>query len=413
MATAGRNGGKPLRRNRPYLDELDLLRGLAIVAVVAIHATVPLMGRAGVDSWHRLAGMLVNQMGRFSVPAFLFISGLLLTYPRRSPEPRSPTPAAGTWRQMLRRRAAGIVLPYLVWSVAGQLAAGAPTGLGRPALDSWLPALLLGRNHFYQLYFVPLVFQLYLLAPLLGAALGSGHSSRRLPTVLGAAVALQLAVVTGYELVFRGWLSLPAGWGPWTRTMVRTTLPAWAAYVAAGMAAGLRYPEFSAWLARISNRRLVAAWAAALGLLLYDYWTSVPVTGTALSPSDDFMRPAVLPYAAISIVGLLRCARHGPVLRPARQAISWLGRYSFGIYLVHLAVLERFGAAAGPGLLRTWYGATLLTAAVLAASLAIAWLAGRLPLGWLVAGHPTTRRRPGTSNGYPNGPRAPVTASPA
>lgn len=254
---------------------------------------------------------------------------------------------------------------------------------------------------------MPLIFQLYLLAPVLSAALGPAGGEPRWSVVQGA-VTLQLVVVGLYELVLDGVIALPAGSASELRTVVRITFPAWMGYFVAGMAAGHAYPQVAGWVDRLPSRAAFAAWAASAVLLIADYAAAVARADLPSAGSADFMRLAVVLYAASSVVLFLKGVRVlDRFLQPQAQgepardlvarrlggALARLGQYSFGIYLVHVALLQETGAW-GRELQATWLGVVVMTLLVLTASLAAAVLGSRLPWGWLLVGRPTRRLRP-------------------
>lgn len=406
--SATRRGQKnrPGSPGKPYLGELDLLRGVAIMAVVAAHAALPLMGDGARAGWGYAAAVAVNQLARFSVPAFLFISGLLITY-RESPPGLGPAAVPSGWGAMLGRRVRGILPPYIVWSVLGWLAAGGPAASGgwRAALEEPARILFLGQGTYYQLYFVPLIFQMYLLAPLLAARLGPPGGQPRWGVVVGA-IAVQLGVVGGYELFLDGVIRLPEGWASELRTVIRITFPAWIGYFVAGMATGRIYPHAAGWVDGLPGRAVLAAWTLSAGLLIWDYFSAVAGERAPSAGSADFMRLAVILYAGLSVILLLKGTRvldqllgpQGPardsVFRRLGTVLARLGQYSFGIYLVHVALLKGAGSW-GRELQGTGPGMVVMTLLILILSLGLAGLGSRLPWGWLVVGRPT--RRPQTA----------------
>src|SRR5882672_7507093 len=94
---------------------IDRLRALAIVGVVCIHATSPLINAAAGDPvqdgrfWSLVA---LNQAARFSVPAFFFLAGLLATVAARRDATGGPSGAHAIGARLRR-----LLLPYLAWSV--------------------------------------------------------------------------------------------------------------------------------------------------------------------------------------------------------------------------------------------------------------------------------------------------------
>lgn len=55
-------------------ENFDYLRGFAMIGVVLIHITAPLVSSGDLWSW------LFNQLSRFAVPVFFLLSGILFMY---------------------------------------------------------------------------------------------------------------------------------------------------------------------------------------------------------------------------------------------------------------------------------------------------------------------------------------------
>jgi peptidoglycan/LPS O-acetylase OafA/YrhL len=139
-------------------QSLTVLRGLAILAVLLNHASMlglNLLEENGRSS--ALYGLTAcNQIPMFAVPAFLFLSGYFTAYASHGASP------ASCWH-VTRVRLRGLLWPYLIWSLvvyAGQIA----TGKGY-AIAEFARRFVLGQVAL-PYYFVPLLIQFYLLAPL-------------------------------------------------------------------------------------------------------------------------------------------------------------------------------------------------------------------------------------------------------
>lgn len=106
--TAESTGPKQRARAKPLvrLAEADVLRAAAVVGVVVVHAASwpSTSTQLRYNLWHA-----VILLARFSVPAFVVLTGLLLEYNRR--------PAANA-RAFLRRRGARSVVPWVAWAGA-------------------------------------------------------------------------------------------------------------------------------------------------------------------------------------------------------------------------------------------------------------------------------------------------------
>lgn len=131
-------------------DYIDILKALAIGAVVAIHA----MGRYYAlypewsDQWNNL--VVWDQILRFCVPLFVALSGLVFALKYKT----------GTinLKEFLVRRVLRILPLYFLWAVLS-------FWVGEQKYSFW-ESIFLGRAD-YHLYFVLMILQLYILFPAL------------------------------------------------------------------------------------------------------------------------------------------------------------------------------------------------------------------------------------------------------
>ncbi len=153
----------------------DLLKIIAIVFVVLIHTT-----SAEEHTFARqhqffsidFVGVILNQMGRFSVPLFVFLSGYGLA---QSSHSRNRTFLATTdWTDFFSKRFSKIVLPYIVLTFiflffrgnSYTLADGTLSGFLIQNFGVYAKALLKGNADFHFYFFV-IILELYVLYPLL------------------------------------------------------------------------------------------------------------------------------------------------------------------------------------------------------------------------------------------------------
>ena len=138
----------------------DAFRGTAIIAVVAIHAAgnvvstrLPVMENTNACACFLIA---YCQLFYFAVPAFLFISGYWL--------PPKPINSLEEYKVFLLRKLSRIFIPYLVWSVVI---------IGYDAVRTadcnvfLITYKLLTGGAVSPFYFIILIAQLYVLAPIL------------------------------------------------------------------------------------------------------------------------------------------------------------------------------------------------------------------------------------------------------
>lgn len=131
-------------------EKFDILRGFAIIGVVLIHITAPLATDGDVFS------IIVNQISRFAVPVFFFLSGWGLT------AAKSYEKSEGYW-DFLKARFLSVFPQYILWNF---IYLAYSDVWNSPNFTELLKAFLLGTiyNH---LYFVPVILVLYIFYPFL------------------------------------------------------------------------------------------------------------------------------------------------------------------------------------------------------------------------------------------------------
>ena len=145
------------------LGQLDICRGLAILAVLFIHVSghfLPVLHPAKSHAppgwaWDALA--VPNQGFQWAVPCFLMLSALVNT---------QSLARGGDVKKYARRRMQTALLPYLLWS---GLYVGVDYALGsqRHLSVGHIAKLLLTGTAYFHLYFFVLVLEMYALLPLI------------------------------------------------------------------------------------------------------------------------------------------------------------------------------------------------------------------------------------------------------
>ena len=345
------------------LDGADLLRGVAVVGVVAVHAAHWPSTTTPRDAavWNDLTLVM-----RFCVPVFVLLTGMLLEF-RRDRARSTPS--------FLLSRARRSVLPWLVWApvyfVTGLLLTAEIERSAFAAGDWWAG----GGGHLYFLLLVPQFYVVFLAWPRrLGTqvALALGLlamqltlETLRLTTILPGDAVRQFTLWHGFEIA-----------------------PFWAGYFGLGVVIGRL-----AALGRLRPSRgagIVAALAIVpAGWLLLRVTTGDPGLTDFAQGTGAFLRPLLVPLVvAISLAALLggpvAFSTQGRTMRTARL----LSRHALGIYILQALILYLPGRALFPlldaGLPWSALGFALLVTAALAMSLAVSALIARTPLAWTI-----------------------------
>src|SRR6266581_5853213 len=188
------------QQTRPYIYELDLLRPVTALTVVAVHV---LSGTAMLN--HTQAGMQVQSGIFLSVhltrEVFMFITALALTYVYYG------RPFSG--KRFWAKRSIGMLLPYSLWSIAYTWV---NTSQHSPGAFAALTLFnILTGNASYQLYYILLAIQLYLVLPLFLLLLK--HIQKHPWRALLISFALQVLVMyLDYRYIQQGSLASSGVW---------------------------------------------------------------------------------------------------------------------------------------------------------------------------------------------------------
>jgi surface polysaccharide O-acyltransferase-like enzyme len=351
---------------RERLTEFDLLRILAALCVIAIHVT------ARYDLQQSELAYVLNQATRNAVPFFVIMSGFLLYY-----LDRQRWLGSGAF---FRKRFGRVLWPYLLWTLIYYLLSNHYLGVAWSGWQNWLLQLgqhLLHGTGFFHLYFLVIIFQLYLLYPLLRIWV-----KKQAAFALVISLLLSLAGQTAVYLQEMQLITLP----PLNGFLYCTLFPLWLFYFVLGMYLAEKRAGFEAWLQKKAVLLGLLTLAALVLLLLESRYTQT---------WELTIKPSILLYTLSSYCFFyalaLRLREHIPVSRA--QRLEWLSGQSFLIFLLHpliLSILFLFTPAGWT----PWAGdpgMVLLFIAVSLTSLAATWLVSRTPLASLLGGLPTRR----------------------
>lgn len=302
---------------------LLFLNGLAIILVPVHHATayglqamflwtdryrdVAVPNYDQLHSFAYYATIIVRQLDAFVVPAFLFISGYFVVALARGKEARL------TWAVVLPRIKM-LIPPFIIWTaVRYLLLRSLPTNL-HAILD--------------PLYFIPLLIQFYLLAPLL-MPLARKHWRPLLLVLALLQLGIQgLRYLNFLDIPFPG-LSLLLPLTP--RYMVLGQQLFW---FPLGIVFGLHAATGRAWLAarrwQMLALTLFFALCTVLEYELADRLTTKVWIGATFAP---FMRNFYIVCFLLTVVSW--------PIRPGKftRLVTTIGAHSLGIYVVNIPVI--------------------------------------------------------------------------
>ncbi|WP_272897795.1 acyltransferase family protein [Bellilinea caldifistulae] len=274
--------------------------------------SIPIEALASSPSFYFLRA--VEQVVVFSIPAFIFVSGYFAAF------------LAGRHTSKFNfkqtfTRIRGLLIPYLIWSIFF-------LGLGLVEGKSFSPGriltnLLIGSTT-PAYYYVPLIIQLYLIAPLLIFAARKNWKV--------------LLIVTGLIQVF---IHLPVTLSLWgfQGELIQSLpqIPKWifitrVFWFSAGIVAGLHLSKFKPSLQRMNTVfGLASIFFLIAGFIEWEVFKGPLQSRETII--DGFYQIAIL---------LFFLSLGDQIKLPFNKTFNFLSAKSFGIYLAHVPVMEIF-----------------------------------------------------------------------
>jgi membrane-bound acyltransferase YfiQ involved in biofilm formation len=293
-----------------YLGLVDFCRVVVCFSVIFQHSFL-WTGMTGND-----IGTGFITMFHFTRDAFFILSGLVVCYA----EITRPRSTWGFWK----RRYVQLGVPFVVWTCLYVVYTILDSHLGWGQFGTLLWTDL--HTGYYQLYVVLVLFQFYLMFPLLlwllRATSGRGH-------VVIVSVSLALALFLGTFLhyhpdlgaVGHAILQIPDGW-PWGRNLLSYQM-----YFVVGVVVAFHLDQVLAFVQRWHRWMLAASLATGVAALLWylsDIWSGVPT-----SSASDIYQPIAVVWAfgattGVFVLGWMWLQRRGQ----SRTVPGVRGRFS-------------------------------------------------------------------------------------
>ncbi len=291
----------------------EAFRGLAIIAVVAIHAAYQAFSVRFIPKgqWNFLFLIAYCQLLNFCVPAFFFISGYWIS--------KKPIESWHDYRIFLTRRLVRILIPYFFWSFV--LLGYAAIKSNQVNIYQVIFKLMTGRaaTPYYIYYFIVVLAQLYVLTPV-------WHYLNRRPygpafIILLNVISLLILYLSRMGLIWHHPVTLP--------------FYLWIAFYEMGLLIGARadgtFPPKKLRPLILPCLLITILLSQAEGFIILSKLKDI-FFAAAMTKYSSFL------YSVFVIFGFLVLREH---IHRWPGFLVTLGRYSFGIYLIHLIFINR------------------------------------------------------------------------
>lgn len=317
------------------LKEIEVLRGLAFLAVVMQHVIAGLFYQPGLSPGVLTVGTTFLGLTRYAVPLFVFITGVVLFY---------NYDGKLNFGSFLVKRFRQVVVPYLAWTVFYYVWIALLSGVS--AKTTWMQLydivhLALTGKASYHLWFMVMIIPFYLLFPFFRLLLPKRGSWKvHLAVVAGIFIInLLLVFALSQGKIFSDNPNLGFIFNYLDRNFVF-----WVFYFMLGGWVGMYYEQ---WKAFVRKTWIISAGLLAL-CMVQIYFKVAEInegvkdnpylfSSNVTAPLKPFMMATIL--LLILLVFLLAekiAAGSGWTAR----LLGTFGKYSFGAYLAHAFVLN-------------------------------------------------------------------------
>lgn len=295
------------------IEEIDILKGIGMIAVVLIHITA-------IYTSHLTVGIF-NSLLQFAVPLYLAVSAILLMNKYKEEV---------NLKFFYKRYLPRIIIPYAVWSLIYCIIY---SYRGRK-INNIIDTVFFGQAN-YHLYFMIIILQFYLLFPLIRKCVKNLKNFELYTIVLVILQIIFLQLNAIYVYPYFKYLAIPIyayimpiGLGLWLgKNYNEKTIPKKTSGVLIGLAI------IGSYLFVAHSQPIPYSWEINT-MINKIYYTTTLSVGTTVS----IFRNTYI-YGAILILLMLAKAmiKYTPTIKSLFVSI---GKNSFGIYLVHPLFLE-------------------------------------------------------------------------
>lgn len=286
---------------------MDVMRALAIITVIFIHVTALMLSYSTVNTKIYMQSLLVNQLARFSVPAFITLSGIGLSISYKEGQ---------GYFKFLAHRLYKVIPRYIIWCVIYIYI------IKKTLNISLIANNILYGSAFYHLYFVPLIIQFYIIFPLVHKIIGS-----KLSLIINFIITM-LILVGVHNYIFPGIIQ---------NFFDRKNMLDWLFYFSFGAFIGNNLTAFLNLLKKFRKIVFVSFILVIFGFI-YEIVLNARFNRN-IDYSTTFLRPSILIYSTVVILLIFSINWKENFFM---RIVQYISKSSYGVFLSHALVLYYF-----------------------------------------------------------------------
>lgn len=302
--------------NKTRLKELDILRAIAFIFVVAQHTIGGFSNVNGINFFEYAILKFLYVMAKTAVPIFLFISGVSLFYVYSN---------RFDWKKYYIKRFEYICIPYIVWSAINMFKLG---NIDR--FRNFIVQVIAG-NGGYHLWYMGMIIRVYLTFPIILFVVRKIHSMD-----IKIRKAVFMFLVASYYLVSKYQNSIAdnisffifGNPSELQHKIVNISILFWYLYFALGIYFALNYNYLKNKVLQYKGILLGGYFL----LFIYAYLGEVNIIG--------FVRGLSLLYPVFSILAFYIICVFLSDKNIVYNIMSFIGKYSFVSYMAHIIVIN-------------------------------------------------------------------------
>lgn len=311
---------------RKRIEELYYLRAISAMGILLIHASANFATYSQFGSKAMYLSIFLNQFFRFGSPIFMMVSGLVLFY-------NYPSMDEFNIKNFYLKKVRYILIPYILWSTIYFLY---PKLISNSSLELFMlkdlgKKILLGEAYSH-LYFIFLIFQFYLVLPLLIKYLTKFMKSKPIKVLLSFFV-LQASILV-YSYYFK--IYKDTGFINIINRYHWKTMFSWSFYFITGAIVGLHYDRVVDFIEKNIKEILPPYIIITIFYVGHVYYTILNIGNRDMYSRFGSVRPHTMVYALFTMPILLWITRR---MVGKYNILKDFGTYSLGIYFAHPLVL--------------------------------------------------------------------------